>query len=147
MLHAENGDVIDILVAEALAAGHTTPEWHALTRPAWGAVEAALRGAALSAQAEAPLYIVHMNVAGEVDQLRYAREHGVNVMGETCPQYLFFSSDKLRHPDGAKWVCSPPLRSPADNKRLWQGLADGTIQTIATDHCAFFFDGSQTNHL
>ena len=143
MLHAENGDVIDILIAEALAASHTTPEWHALTRPAWGAVEAALRGAALSAQADAPLYIVHMNVAGEVDQLRYAREHGLHVMGETCPQYLFFSMDKLRNPDGAKWVCSPPLRSPSDNKQLWQGLADGTIQTIGTDHCAFFFDGTK----
>jgi dihydropyrimidinase len=143
MLHAEDGDVIDILVADALSAGHTSPEWHALTRPSWGAVEAVLRGAALSAQAEAPLYIVHMNVAGEVDQLRYAREHGLNVMGETCPQYLFFTMDQLRHPDGAKWVCSPPLRSPSDNKRLWQGLADGTLQTIGTDHCAFFFDGSQ----
>jgi len=143
MLHGENGDVIDILIAEAQSAGHITPEWHALTRPAWGAVEATLRGSALSAQADAPLYIVHMNVAGEVDQLRYAREHGVNVMGETCPQYLFFSTDKLRNPDGAKWVCSPPLRSPYDNKRLWQGLADGTVQTIGTDHCAFFFDGTK----
>ncbi|MFZ2096264.1 MAG: dihydropyrimidinase [Anaerolineales bacterium] len=143
MLHAENGDVIDILVAEALAESHTTPEWHALTRPAWGAVEAALRASALSAQAEASLYIVHMNVAGEVDQLRYAREHGLSVMGETCPQYLFFSMDKLRQPDGAKWVCSPPLRTPADNERLWEGLADGTLQTIGTDHCAFFYDGSK----
>lgn len=143
MLHAENGDVIDILIADALAAGHTTPEWHALTRPAWGEIEAALRGAALAAQADAPLYIVHMNVAGEVDQLRFVREHGINVMGETCPQYLFFSMDKLRNPDGAKWVCSPPLRSPPDNKQLWQGLADGTIQTIGTDHCAFFFDGTE----
>jgi dihydropyrimidinase len=143
MLHAENGDVIDILVAEALANGHTTPEWHARTRPAWGAVEAALRGAALAAQAEAPLYIVHMNVAGEVDQLRYTRKLGVQVMGETCPQYLFFSMDRLSKPDGAKWVCSPPLRSPADCERLWQGLAEGTLQTIGTDHCAFFFDGTQ----
>lgn len=143
MLHAESGDVIDILVAEALAEGHTSPEWHALTRPAWGAVEAALRAAALSAQAEAPLYLVHMNVAGEVDQLHYAREHGLTVMGETCPQYLFFSMDKLRQPDGAKWICSPPLRNPADNARLWEGLADGTIQTIGTDHCAFFYDGSK----
>jgi dihydropyrimidinase len=143
MLHAENGDVIDILVAEALAAGHTAPEWHALTRPAWGAVESALRGIALSAQAGAPLYLVHMNVAGEVDQLQYAREHGVKVMGETCPQYMFFTMDKLRQPDGAKWVCSPPLRSPADINRLWQGLADGNIQTIATDHCPFFLDGTK----
>ena len=144
MLHAENGDVIDILVAEALAAGHRSPEWHALTRPAWGAVEAMLRGAALAAQASAPLYIVHMNVAGEVDQLQYARQHGLPVMGETCPQYLFFTVDHLRRPDGAKWICSPPVRAPEDNARLWVGLADGTIQTIGTDHCPFFFDGTQS---
>jgi dihydropyrimidinase len=143
MLHAENGDVIDILTAEALAAGHTTPDWHAKTRPSWGAVEAVLRASALAAQANSPLYIVHMNVAGEVDQLAYARDKGLHVMGETCPQYLFFSADKLSRPDGAKWVCSPPLRTPADNQRLWKGLADGTIQTIATDHCSFFFDGTQ----
>jgi dihydropyrimidinase len=143
MLHAENGDVIDLLVADALAAGHATPEWHALTRPAWGAVEAVLRASALAAQAEAPLYIVHMNVAGEVDLLHYAREHGATVMGETCPQYLFFTADLLRRPDGAKWVCSPPLRSATDNLRLWHGLADGTIQTIGTDHCSFFFDGTK----
>jgi dihydropyrimidinase len=144
MLHAENGDVIDLLTQEALAAGHMSPEWHALTRPAWGAVEAVLRGAALAAQAEAPLYIVHMNVAGEVDQLHYARQQGLHVMGETCPQYLFFTIDHLRRPDGAKWICSPPMRTVADNQRLWSGLADGTIQTIATDHCSFFYDGTQS---
>jgi dihydropyrimidinase len=143
MLHAENGDVIDILIAEALAAGNTTPEWHALTRPAWGAVEATLRAASLAAEARAPLYIVHMNVAGEVDQLAYAREHGIPVMGETCPQYLFFSIDDLRRPDGAKWICSPPMRTPADNERLWQGIADGTIQVMGTDHCPFFYDGTR----
>jgi len=142
MLHAEDGDVIDILVAEALASGNTSPEWHARTRPAWGAVEAVARASALAAQAGAALYIVHMNVAGEVDQLSYAREHGLQVMGETCPQYLFFSAEKLGHPDGAKWVCSPPLRTPADNNRLWQGLVNGTIQVIGTDHCPFFLDGT-----
>jgi dihydropyrimidinase len=139
MLHAENGDVIEILVAEALAAGKTTPVWHAWTRPAWGAVEATVRGAALAATAESPLYIVHMNVAGEVDQLRYAREHGLPVMGETCPQYLFFTEHHLRRPDGAKWICSPPMRQAEDNRRLWRGIADGTIQTIGTDHCPFFY--------
>jgi dihydropyrimidinase len=142
MLHAENGDVIDLLVAEALAEGRTSPEWHAHTRPAWGAVEAGLRGASLAAQAGAPLYIVHMNAAGEVDMLKYARGLGLPVMGETCPQYLFFNMDHLRRPDGAKWVCSPPMRTPADNARLWEGLEDGVIQTIATDHCPFFFDGT-----
>jgi len=143
MLHAENGDVIDILVAEALAASHKTPEWHALTRPAWGAVEAVLRASALAIQAEAPLYIVHMNAGGEVDQLRYAREHGIKVMGETCPQYLFFSIEDLRRPDGAKWVCSPPVRTPQDSQRLWEGIANGTIQVMATDHCPFFYNGAQ----
>ena len=143
MLHAENGDVIDILVAEALKAGHLTPEWHAKTRPAWGAVEAALRAFALAATADAPLYLVHMNTAGEVDMLRYARERGLKVMGETCPQYLFFTEDDLRRADGAKWICSPPMRTNADNARLWQGLADGTIQTFATDHCPFFYDGAK----
>jgi len=143
MLHAENGDVIDLLIADALAAGHKSPEWHARTRPAWGAVEASLRAAALASQALAPLYIVHMNAAGEVDMLRYARERGVAVMGETCPQYLFFTEDDLRRPDGAKWICSPPMRTAADNARLWAGLKDGTLQTIGTDHCPFFFDGSK----
>ena len=143
MLHGENGDVIDILVEEALARGHKSPEWHALTRPAWGSVEAVMRGIALAAQAEAPLYIVHMNTSGGVDQLRYARENNLPVMGETCPPYLFFSIDHLRREDGAKWVCSPPMRSPADNEALWKGLSDGTIQTIGTDHCPFFFDGTK----
>ena len=143
MLHAENGDVIETLIAEALAAGHLTPEWHAKTRPAWGAVEATLRACSLAAQADATLYVVHMNVAGEVDMLHYAREHGVRVMGETCPQYLFFTEDDLRRPDGAKWVCSPPMRTKADNTRLWEGVADGTLQTVGTDHCPFFFDGTK----
>lgn len=143
MLHAENGDVIEILVAEALAAGRTAPIWHARTRPAWGAVEASLRAAALAVQAGASLYIVHMNVAGEVDQLDYARRRGVMVMGETCPQYLFFTEDDLLKEDGAKWVCSPPMRTEQDNQRLWEAIADGTIQVIGTDHCPFFFDGAQ----
>ncbi|HLD93674.1 MAG TPA: dihydropyrimidinase [Anaerolineales bacterium] len=144
MLHAENGDVIDILVSEALAAGHTSPEWHARTRPAWGGVEAVLRACALAAQANARLYIVHMNSAGEMDQLNYARQRGVQVMGETCPQYLFFSEDDLRRPEGAKWVCSPPMRAKEDNNALWAGLTKDQIQTVGTDHCPFFFDGSQS---
>ncbi len=143
MVHAENGDVIETMTNEALQAGHTSPEWHAHTRSAWGATEATFRAASLAAQAEAPTYIVHMNTAGEVDQLAYARQKGIPVMGETCPQYLFFTEDDLRRPDGAKWICSPPMRSEADNQRLWQGLRDETLQVIGTDHCAFFFNGNQ----
>ncbi len=144
LVHAENGDVIDILVEEALQAGNTDPIYHAKTRPAWGEVEASLRAAALAAQAgDAPLYLVHMNTAGEVDQLQYAREHGLNMMGETCPQYLFFDENDLRRPDGAKWICSPPMRTRADNERVWEGLEKGIIQVVSTDHCPFFYDGSQ----
>ena len=143
MAHCENGDVIETLIPEALAVGHTTPEYHALTRPAWGAVEATLRMAAMAEQADSPVYIVHMNVGGEVDMLKYARERGVPVMGETCPQYLFFTIDDLRKADGAKWICSPPMRTAQDNARLWEGLSNGVLQTIGTDHCPFFSDGSR----
>jgi dihydropyrimidinase len=143
MLHAENGDVIDILTSEALAAGHKSPEWHALTRPSWGAAEATFRAASLAAQAKAPLYIVHMNTAAEVELLHYARQKGAPVMAETCPQYLFFTIDNLRQSDGAKWICSPPMRSKMDNEKLWQALADSTLQVIGTDHCPFFYDGTR----
>jgi len=142
MMHAENGDVIEVLVNNALKAGHTKPIWHARTRPAWGAVEAVLRGAALAAQAEAPLYVVHLNTGGGVDQLSYARERGVSVMGETCPPYLFFTEEDLKRPDGAKWICSPPMRTADDNQRIWKGLENGEIQTVGTDHCPFFYDGT-----
>lgn len=143
MMHAENGDVIEVLVDEALKAGHTEPIWHARTRPAWGAVETVLRGAALAAQAKAPLYLVHLNTAGGIDQLAYARAHHAPVMGETCPQYLFFNESHLMRPDGAKWICSPPMRNESDNQRIWQGIEENTIQTIGTDHCPFFYDGTK----
>jgi dihydropyrimidinase len=143
MAHCENGDVIDTLIEEALAQGHTAPEWHALTRPGWGGVDATLRVAGMASAADASVYIVHMNMAGEVDMLKYARERGVKVMGETCPQYLFFTIDDLRRSDGAKWICSPPMRSVEDNARIWEGLSEGILQTIGTDHCPFFYDGTK----
>ncbi|HNS07035.1 MAG TPA: dihydropyrimidinase [Anaerolineaceae bacterium] len=143
MLHAENGDLIELLVQEACLNDRKSPVWHARTRPAWGAVEAVMRGAALAAVAQAPLYIVHINTSGEVDMLRYARDHGVQLMGETCPQYLFFTEDDLARPDGAGWVCSPPLRTAADQQRIWKGLKEKTVQVISTDHCPFFLNGTK----
>lgn len=143
MVHAENGDVIEQEVARALEAGHTEPIWHARSRPAWGAVEAVLRACALAAQAGAKLYVVHMNTAGGVDMLAYARDRGAQVMGETCPQYLFFSESDLERPDGSKWICSPPVRTKEDQQRLWRGLEGKTLQVLGTDHCPFFYDGSQ----
>jgi dihydropyrimidinase len=145
MVHAENGDAIAELQAQARAAGRLTPEWHARTRPAWAEAEATLRAIALAAMAEAPLYVVHMTCAGALDQLRYARARGLPVMGETCPQYLYCTADDLARPDfeGAKFVCSPPLRTPADQDALWQALQDGTLDVVSTDHCPFFFDGTR----
>lgn len=144
LIHAENGDLIELLVAEALKAGHTEPVWHARTRPAWGAVESVLRVCALAYSAgKAPVYIVHMNVAEEADQLYYMRERGLPVFGETCPQYLLFTEKDLERPDGAKWICSPPMRSEKDNQGLWNALADGTIEVVSTDHCPFLCDGTK----
>ena len=142
MVHAENGDVIEILTEEALAAGHKTPEWHALTRPASGASEAVYRVITLAEQAEAPIYIVHMNTKGGVDHVRDARQQGLPVMAETCPQYMFFTIDDLRRPDGSKWICSPPMRSKIDNDGVWKAVEDGSMQVMATDHCPFFYDGT-----
>ncbi|MBI9046546.1 MAG: dihydropyrimidinase [Anaerolineaceae bacterium] len=143
MIHAENGDVIDILVNEAVRDGNLSPIWHAKCRPKWGAIEATMRGIALSQMAESPLYIVHMNAGGEVDQLAYAREKGLPIMGETCPQYLFFTEEDIDKPDGAKFICSPPPRDREDNIRIWEGLSDDVIQVVGTDHCAFFLEGNK----
>ncbi len=134
MAHCENGDVIDTLVADALAAGYTDPIWHARTRPGWGTAESLLRLAGMAAVVDAPLYIVHMNTAGEVDMLNYARQRGVKVMGETCPQYLFFTEDDYLRSDGAKWICSPPMRTEADNIRLWESVSEGSMHVMGTDH-------------
>ena len=142
MVHAENGDVIEILTEEAVSQGKKAPQWHAYTRPAWGAVESVLRSAALAAQAGSSLYVVHVNTAGGLQQIEYARAQGLPVMGETCPQYLFFSVEHLKRPDGAKWVCSPPMRSERDNETLWQGLSSEALQVMGTDHCPFFFEGT-----
>jgi dihydropyrimidinase len=142
MLHAENGDVIEHFVAEALAERQKDPIWHARTRPGWSAVEAVLRACALAAQADAPLYVVHLNTAGGAEMLEYARRNGAPVMGETCPQYLFFSDEELEREDGAKWICSPPMRTRADQEVLWAALSADQIEVIGTDHCPFFFDGT-----
>ncbi|MCC7359667.1 MAG: dihydropyrimidinase [Anaerolineales bacterium] len=143
MVHAENGDAIQILVDKAVAEGRVAPEWHALTRPAWAEAEATMRAVALAGMAGAPLYVVHVTNGMAVDQIAYGRERGLNVMGETCVQYFFFSLDNLRQPDGAKWVCSPPMRTAADNAALWDAIRGNQLQVISTDHCPFLYDGTK----
>ncbi|MCA1554842.1 MAG: amidohydrolase family protein, partial [Chloroflexi bacterium] len=130
---------------DALAKGKVDPIYHALTRPEACETEATSRAVQLAGIAKAPLYVVHMTCEGALDMLRYGREKGYPVMGETCVQYLFFTQDNLAAPgyEGAKFVCSPPMRQPKDQVALWRALSNGLLQAVSTDHCPFFFDGTK----
>jgi dihydropyrimidinase len=143
MVHAENGDAIEILVHQAVRQGNLAAEWHAQTRPVWTEAEATMRAIALAGLAGATLYVVHMTCEEAVDQLTYGRERGLRVMGETCTHYLFFTMEQLRRPDGAKWICSPPLRTEKDKVFLWKALADNRLQVVSTDHCPFMYAGNK----
>jgi dihydropyrimidinase len=138
-MHAENGDVIDVLVRRALAAGHTAPMYHALTRPPLAEAEATHRAICLAEMADVPIYIVHLSAAEALEKVVEARDRGVPAYAETCPQYLFLSHDNYKEPgfDGAKYVMSPPLREKAGQPRLWRALAANDLQAISTDHCPF----------
>jgi dihydropyrimidinase len=143
--HCENGDICDELIARAQAAGLTAPRHHAEVRPPLAEAEATGRATKLAGIAGGWLYVVHVTCRGALDELRWARKQGLPVMGETCVQYLFFTRDDLARPDfeGAKFVCSPPLRGEQDRAALWEALADGTLQVLATDHCPFWFEGGR----
>lgn len=145
MVHAENGDAIDVLVKAALAKGHVDPKYHRLTRPEWAETEATGRAIMLAGMAGAPLYVVHMTCEGSLDMLKYGRDKGFKVMGETCVQYLFFTQENLAAPgfEGAKFVCSPPMRQPKDQQALWRALSSGLLQVVSTDHCPFYYDGTK----
>jgi dihydropyrimidinase len=138
-MHAENGGVSDVLVQRALAAGHTAPKYHALTRPARAEAEATHRAIALAEIADVPVYIVHLSAAEALEMVTEARDRGLPAFAETCPQYLFLSYDNYEEPgfDGAKYVMSPPLRARETQNRLWRGLAGNDLQAISTDHCPF----------
>ena len=140
-LHAENGPVIDVLVRDALAAGHTAPRFHTLTRPPLVEAEAVHRGIVLARLAGAPLYIVHLSSAEALREVSAAREDGDRVMAETCPQYLLLSADDAAAEsdpfDAARAVMSPPLRARPAQDALWAGLSRGDLQVVATDHCPF----------
>src|SRR5438034_10372907 len=138
-MHAENGDVIDVLVQRALAAGHTAPQYHALTRPPRAEAEATHRAIALAEIADVPIYIVHLSAAEALEKVTEARDRGLLAYAETCPQYLFLSYDNYEESDfgGAKYVMSPPLRAKATQDQLWRGLAFNDLQGVSTDHCPF----------
>ncbi|MDA8193461.1 MAG: dihydropyrimidinase [Thermaerobacter sp.] len=138
-MHAENGSVIDVLVEQALAQGHTAPKYHALTRPPEAEAEATHRGIVLASLANAPLYIVHLSSYHALDEVTAARDRGQLVFAETCPQYLFLSYENYEEPgfEGAKYVMSPPLRPKEHQAKLWRGLKSNDLQVVSTDHCPF----------
>ncbi|MCM3207977.1 dihydropyrimidinase [Paenibacillus illinoisensis] len=145
MVHAENGDVIDLLVRQALAEGRTEPIHHALTRPSILEGEATGRAARLAALADSQLYVVHVTCAEAVEQIARMRDMGYRIWGETCPQYLTLDQSIMDQPDfeGAKYVWSPPLREASHQEVLWNALKSGQLQTIGSDHCSFNFKGQK----
>jgi dihydropyrimidinase len=146
MVHAENGDAIDVLVKRALADGHTEPHWHALTRPPETEGEATNRAIQLARVAGAPLYVVHVSCAESVEPIRIAREKGWNIWGETCTQYFFVDYTFLERPsfEGAKYVYTPPPRDKANQDVLWNAVRTDVLSAISTDHCAFNWDDQKT---
>ena len=143
MVHAENGDVIAELTTKLLAQGKTEPKYHAVAHPAMAEAEATGRAVALAGISGASLYVVHMTCEESLEQLALGRAKGFRVMGESCTQYLYVFESDLARPgfEGAKFVCSPPVRQPKDAPILWKALADGTLQAISTDHCPFWYAG------
>ncbi|MFG3496988.1 dihydropyrimidinase [Streptomyces sp. NPDC047928] len=145
MMHAENGIAIDVLVEQALARGETDPRYHGEVRKVLLEAEATHRAIQLARVAGAPLYVVHVSAEEAVAELAAARDRGLPVFGETCPQYLFLSTDNLAEPDfeGAKYVCSTPLRPREHQAALWRGLRTDDLQVVSTDHCPFCFVGQK----
>lgn len=162
LMHAENGLAVDVLAERLASRGDTDPRFHAVAHPSGLEGEATNRVIALAGIAGVPVYIVHVSAAEAVEEIGAARARGSEVYAETCPQYLFLSVDALGGAseagsrsgsgprpgsdasfEGAKFVCSPPLRTPEHQEALWRGLQVGELQVVATDHCPFDFHGQK----
>jgi dihydropyrimidinase len=144
MMHAENGMAIDVVAADEVAAGHTDPYYHGVARYPIFEGEATNRVIRLAEAAGVPVYIVHLSARDALDEVRAARDRGAMVFAETCPQYLFLSLEDMGNGfEGAKFVCSPPLRSADHQAELWRGLVKDDLQLVATDHCPFDFHGQK----
>jgi dihydropyrimidinase len=145
MVHAENHDAIAWLTAQLLAEHCTTPKFHALSRPPAVEAEAVNRAIALAELAEIPLLIVHVTSNDALQGICAARARGARVYAETCPQYLVLTSEDLDRTgfEGAKYVCSPPLRDKFDQDALWQALSEGAFDIVSSDHCGYRFDDAR----
>ena len=138
-VHCENAGVIDALIEEAKKEGRLGPENHPLVRPDTMEAEAVHRLLVIAKEAGAPVMVVHLTNKKAYEEIVKARENGQTVFAETCPQYLLLDDSAYSKPDfgGAVYVCAPPLRKKEDQDCLWKALANGQIQTVATDQCSF----------
>jgi dihydropyrimidinase len=144
MMHAENGLAIDIVAADLVADGKTDPLYHGIARYPVFEGEATNRVIRLAEAAQVPVYIVHLSARDALNAVRDARDRGSQAFAETCPQYLFLSLDDMGNGfEGAKFVCSPPLRSADHQDELWTGLIKDDLQIVSTDHCPFDFHGQK----
>jgi dihydropyrimidinase len=146
MVHAENSDCIEWLTRRLEAAGRTAPRWHAHARPMLVEREATHRAIALSELVDVPILIVHVSGREAVEQIRWARAHGLSIFAETCPQYLFLTAEDLGIDDsykGARCVCSPPPRDKSNQDVIWNGLADGLFTVFSSDHAPFRYDAPE----
>jgi dihydropyrimidinase len=146
MIHAENADCIEWLSKRLEAAGRTAPRFHSRSRPMMVEREATHRAIALSELVDVPILIVHVSGREAVEQIRWARAHGLQVHAETCPQYLFLTAEDLGIDDsyqGARCICSPPPRDKANQQVIWDGLNDGLFTIFSSDHAPFHFDGHE----
>jgi len=144
MMHAENGMAIDIVAADLVADGKTDPLYHGIARYPIFEGEATNRVIRLAEAAQVPVYIVHLSARDALNAVRDARDRGSQAFAETCPQYLFLSIDDMGNGfEGAKFVCSPPLRSADHQDELWTGLIKDDLQVVSTDHCPFDFKGQK----
>jgi dihydropyrimidinase len=139
MVHAENGDLVDLLVKRALREGNTSAIHHALTRPEIVEAEATSRAARLAEHTGASLFVVHVTCAAAAAEIEAAQQRGVDVSAETCTQYLVNTIDDLRRPgvEGCRYICSPPLRDAANHEPLWDYVRRGILESVSTDHCPF----------
>jgi dihydropyrimidinase len=145
MVHAENGDAIALLTEELLAEGKHAMGYHNTAHSATIEAEATSRAVSFVEMTKAPLYIVHIACKEGLEAVRRGRRKGLPVMGETCVQYTHLTDKWIDTEDfeGAKYICSPPPKSDDDQAAVWQALRDNTVQTVATDHCPFWFDGTK----
>lgn len=139
MVHAENAEMIDVLTKKLVAEGKTDPYYHAVSRPPVVEEEATRRAIYLAELANAPLYVVHVSCKGAMEAIRNAYAAGQPIYGETCSHYLVLDEQDLAKPDfeGAKYVCSPALRTEEHRKVLWEAINKKWLNAVSSDHCGF----------